>query len=99
MKIQFHHALEDVFGLFTVSVLVRRENEEVVHIDDEPSFGNHISKGIIHELLERCGRIGKSEEHYCWFEEAFVSDESSFPLVAVFDVDIVIAPVDIKLCE
>ena len=88
-----------MFGSFMVSVLVRRENEEVIHIDDEPSFSNHISKGIVHESLESCRRIGKSEEHYCWFEEAFVSDESSFPLVAIFDVDIVIAPADVKLCE
>ena len=97
MEVQLCHALEDAFGVFAVSIFVRREDKEVVHADDEPSFGDHVSEGVIHKLLERCGGIGKSKEHYCWFKEAFVCDEGSFPLVAVFDANIVISPVDVKL--
>ena len=99
MEVQFHHALEDVFGAFTMSVFIRREDKEVVHVDDEPSFSNHVSEGVVHKSLEHCGGVGKSKEHYHWFEEAFVCDEGSFPLMAIFDANIVVSPVDVKLGE
>ena len=70
-----------------------------IYINDEPSFSDHISKGVIHESLERCRRVGESKEHHGGFEESFVCDEGSFPLVAIFDADIVVSPADIKLSE
>ena len=91
--------LEDMFHSFMVSLFVWGEDEEVVHINDKPSFRNHVSEGIVHELLECCGRVGEPKEHYCWFEEAFVCDEGGLPLVAVFDANIVIAPADVKFGE
>ena len=99
MEVQLCHALEDMFGAFVMSVFVRREDKEVVHVDDEPSFGDHVSEGVVHKSLERCGGVGKSKEHYHWFEEAFVCDEGSFPLMAVFDANVVVSPVDVKLGE
>ena len=56
-------------------------------------------KGVIHELLEGGGRIGETKEHYGWFEESLMSNESSFPLVPIFDLDIVISPTDVKFGE
>jgi len=56
-------------------------------------------EGIIHELLESGGGIGETEEHDGGFEEAFVGNKGGFPLVSVFDSDIVIAPSDIELGE
>ena len=97
VEVQFRHALEDAFGAFTVGFLVRGEDKEVVHINDKPSFGNHVTERVVHEPLE-CGRgIGKSKEHYRRFEEAFVCDEGGLPLVAILDADIVVPPADIKL--
>ena len=84
---------------FTVGFFVWREDKEVIHINDEPSFSNHVSEGVIYELLESGWGIGESEEHDRWFKEAFVSDEGSLSLVAIFDVDIVVAPLDVKLGE
>jgi len=75
------------------------EDEEVVHIDDEPSFCDHISKGVVHESLESGGGVSEAKEHDGWFEEAFMSDEGGFPLVSVFDVDVVVAPSDIEFGE
>ena len=43
--------------------------------------------------------VGEPKEHYCWFEEAFVRDEGSLPLVAIFDADVVIVPADVKFGE
>ena len=99
MEVQFRHALEDAFSAFAVGFFVGRENKEVVHINDKPSFSDHVAEGVVHEPLE-CGRgVGKSEEHYCWFEEAFMCDESGLPLVTVLDADVVVPPADVKLSK
>ena len=99
MEIQFRHVLEDTFGAFTMGLFIRGEDKEVVHIDDEPSFCDHVLEGVVHESLERCWGIGESEEHHSWFDEAFMCDEGGLPLVAVLDVKVVVPPVDIKLGE
>ena len=99
MEVQFRHALEDTSDVFAMSVFVRGEDKEVVHIDDEPSFCDHVSEGVIHELLKSRWGIGESEEHHSWFKEAFMCDEGGLPLVAIFDANIVVPPADIKLGE
>ena len=43
-------------------------NEKVIHVNDEPSFGDHITERVIHELLEGGRRVGQPEEHDCGFE-------------------------------
>ena len=44
------------------------EYEEIVHVDDKPSFSDHISEGIIYETLE-CGReVVETEEHDSGFK-------------------------------
>ena len=78
---------------------IRGEDEEVVHIDDEPSFCDHISKGVVHESLESGRGVSEAKEHDGWFEEAFMSDEGGFPLMSVFDADVVVAPSDIEFDE
>ena len=74
-------------------------NEEVVHVYDKPSFCDHIAKGVIHEVLESGGGIGETKEHYGWFEESFMCDKGSFPLMPVFDLDIIVSPLNVKLGE
>ena len=74
-------------------------DKEVVHVYDEPSFCNHIPKGIRHESLKGGGGIGHAEEHDSGFVKSSVGDEGSFPLVAFFYSDIVISPSHIKLGE
>ena len=74
-------------------------DEEIIHIDNEPSFGNHIAEGVVHETLEGGGGVSKSEEHHGWFEKSFMGDEGCFPLVTVFDPYIVVSPSDVKFSE
>ena len=51
-----------------VGSLIRGEYKEVVHVDDEPSFNDHVSEGVIHEALE-CGRgVVETKEHNGGFE-------------------------------
>jgi hypothetical protein len=88
-----------MFGSFLMKFVIGGENEEVIHIDDEPSFSDHVSEGVIHESLEGRGGVGKSEEHYRGFKEAFVGDEGGLPLVSIFDSDIVVSPSNVELSE
>ncbi|KIN99908.1 hypothetical protein M404DRAFT_153916 [Pisolithus tinctorius Marx 270] len=75
------------------------EDEEVIHVDDQPSFSNHVLEGVIHESLEGGGGIAQSEEHDHGFKESFVHDERSFPLVSFLDTDIIVAQSYIHLRE
>ena len=50
-------------------------------------------------MLECGGGITETKEHDYGLKESFVGDESSFPLVAILDTNIVIPPSDIKLDE
>ena len=74
-------------------------NEKVVHVDDKLSFHDHIVKRVIHETLEGGGGIGETKEHHCRFEEPFMGDKGSFPLMSIFDSDIIVSPLDVELGE
>ena len=39
------------------------EYKDIVHVDDQPSFHDHVSKGGVHESLEGKQRVALSEEH------------------------------------
>ena len=74
-------------------------DEEIIHIDDEPSFSNHVAERVIHETLEGGGGVGKPEEHHGRFKKSFMGDEGCFPLVTVFDLYVVISPPYVELGE
>ena len=72
---------------------------QVVHIDLEPSLGNHVCENMIHERLKSQRSITETKEHYGGFEEAERSDECCFPLVFLSNVNVVISPLNVKLHE
>ena len=74
-------------------------DEEIIHIDNKPSFGNHIVEGVVHKTLESGGGVSESEEHHGRFKKSLMGDEGSFPLVTVLDSYVVISPLDVELCE
>ena len=74
-------------------------DKKVVHVNDEPSFGNHVAKGVVHESLESGGGVGEAEEHDGGFEESLVSDEGRFPLMTIFNLYVVISPSNIEFGE
>ena len=86
-----------MLGAFLMEGSVGGVDEEIIHIDDEPSFGNHVAEGVVHESLKGSGGVGESEEHYCGFEKPLMGDEGGFPLVTVFDPYIVVSPPDVEL--
>ena len=99
MQVELSHALEDMFGAFLMSRGVGGEDEEVVHIDDEPFFRDHVTEGVVHEPLKGGRGVGEVKEHDGGFKEAFVGDKGSLPLVSVLDSNIVVSPSDIKFGE
>ena len=72
---------------------------QVIHIDLEPSFGNHIGKNMIHERLKSRRGIAEPKKHYGGFKEAERGDERCFPLVFLPDANVVITPSNIKFSE
>ena len=76
---------------------VGRVDKKVIHVNNKPSFCNHIAKGAVHELLKGGRGISKAKEHYSWFKESLMGDKSGFPLVSILDTDIVISPMDVEL--
>ena len=50
-------------------------------------------------MLESGGGIGETKEHHSWFKESFMGDKGGFPLMPVFDSDIIVPPSNIKFGE
>ena len=74
-------------------------NEHVIHIDDEPSFSKFFFKDGIHHHLKHGWGVSHSEEHNGRFEQSFIGDECSFPLISVLYSDIIVSPTDIEFSE
>ena len=72
---------------------------QIIHIDLEPSLGDHVSKDMIHEHLKCWRGVAEAKEHYSGFKEAERSDEHCFPLVFLPNANVVIAPSNIKFGE
>ena len=97
MEVEFSHSLKDMAGSFSMGLWIWGGNEKVVHVDDEPSFSDHVSEGVVYESLECSGGVAKAEEHDGGFKESFVHDEGRFPLMTILDADIVVSPTNVKL--
>ena len=71
----------------------------VIHIDGEPSLSHFPMEYHIYHHLESGWRVGKAEEHDCGLKKSLWGEESSLPLVPIFDADIIVSPSDIKFSE
>ena len=74
-------------------------DEEVIHIDDKPSFSDHIAERVVHEPLKSGGGVGKPKEHDGRFEESLMGDEGCFPLVTILDPYVVVSPSHVEFSE
>ena len=93
------HALKNMESAESAYFRVIRKDENVIHVDDEPPLGDHVTERVIHEPLEGGRGAAKPKEHDSWFKESFVCDEGSLSLISIFDVDIVIFRSDVHLSE
>jgi hypothetical protein len=89
------------FTVLRIGLVVARfgMDGDVVHIYREPSLGHLSPEYRVHHHLKGGWRVGETEEHDCGFEKPLWSKEGSFPLITVFDTDIVVSPPDIELSE
>ncbi|EJF55305.1 hypothetical protein DICSQDRAFT_74684 [Dichomitus squalens LYAD-421 SS1] len=91
--------LVDSPSTFRVSGCILGEDQNVVHIDDNPSFVNHVLEKIVHHGLKGGGQVTKPKEHYCGFEESLLALEGCLPLVSVPDPNVVVARAQVHLRE
>ena len=49
--------MEDSFGAFSVKVMVGGGDEEVIHVNNKPSFSDHVSVQVVHESLKGSGGV------------------------------------------
>ena len=64
-------------------------NAQIVHVNFQPLFCDHVGKDMVHKGLEDGWSVTKSKEHDGWLKEAEVSDKCALPLVFFLDTDIV----------
>ena len=79
--------------------IIRGVNSHVVHVDLKPLLWEHICEDIVHESLEGGGSIAESKEHDGGFKESHGGDESSFPLIFLLDMNVVISPTNVEFGE
>ena len=92
--------LEHTLGVFMIEgYIILGVDSHVVHVDLKPPLQKHVCKDMVHESLESGGSIAEPQEHDGGFKESHVGNESSFPLVFLSDVNVVISPTNVKLGE
>ena len=74
-------------------------DHDVVHVDRPFPLIYEFHELIVHHRLKCRGGIRQAEEHDRGFKEAVAGFECCFPFVTLFDVDVVISPLDVELCE
>ena len=74
-------------------------NAEIIHIDLEPSFCNHIRENMIHKCLEGGRGVIETEKHDHRFIETKRSDKGCLPLIRLLNPNVVIPPTNVKLGE
>ncbi|KDQ20090.1 hypothetical protein BOTBODRAFT_76912, partial [Botryobasidium botryosum FD-172 SS1] len=55
----------------------------------------HVPEHIIHEVLERCRSIRKSEGHDLVLEVTIAGAERGFPFVSLLNTDVMISPLKV----
>ena len=99
MEVFLLHSLKYPLGSFLEFFQSFSTYQDIVHVDDEPSFCDHVSEGGVHNSLEGRWRVALAEEHHKQLIETIWSDECCFPLISFLDTNVVIPPLDIHLGE
>ena len=92
VEVLFLHSFKHLSGSFLTFFQGFSEYKDIVNVDDEPPFSDHVSEGGIHEGLEGQRGVALPEEHDQGFIEAIGSGKCSLPLISFLDVYVVIPP-------
>jgi hypothetical protein len=85
--------------LLVHSLIFFKGHDKIIHVDFQPSLCDLFLEDVIHHCLEGCWGVCEAKEHDSWLKESLACFKGGFPLVSLFDVDIVIAPSYIELRE
>jgi len=75
------------------------EDEDVVQVDTDHTFGDKVLEDVIHHSLEGGWAVSETKEHHQWFKKRSVGAEHGLPFVTFLDMDIIVPPADIELGE
>ena len=75
------------------------EDQDVIEVDNDHAIPNLNSENVVHHGLESGRRISESKEHNSGLKESLVRLEGCFPLISIFDADIIISPSHIEFSE
>jgi len=67
----------------------------IIHVYQDSTFHKWDQKQGIHHLLKDCRRIAKTKEHDYRFKKAKFGLEGCLLFISLFDLDIVVSPVNI----
>src|SRR5438477_4308453 len=72
------------------------KDEDIVHINTNASRIQNDFEANIDHTLKRSRSIAKTKKHDQRFEKASIRDKCSFPLITLFDPNIVISPANVN---
>jgi hypothetical protein len=75
------------------------KHEDVIQVNDKVLLVDKVREDSIHEGLESGRGIAEAEGYDEGFEEAKGAFKGSFSLIAFFNADVVVTPLDIKFSE
>ncbi len=98
-QVIFTETFQDLFCHLMMCGQVVREDWDAVEIDSQFALDDKIHEDVIHEHGEHAGRIQKTKEHDVWLEETMACHKRSLPLIASFNLNVVVPPAYVQLCE
>ena len=72
------------------------KDKDVVHVDDQPPFSDHVGEEVIHQRLKGGRGVTEPEEHDGGFKQSALACESGLPLVSFLDPDVVISSAEVQ---
>ena len=87
------------FGVFCKGSLIWCEDENIIHINDDDAFINHVEKDVIHHGLKSGWGVTHPKKHYGGFEKPPVCFKRCLPLIAISNSYIVIPPSNVEFGE
>jgi hypothetical protein len=75
------------------------KDEDVVKVNADNTFHNEVLKDVIHHGLEGGGGVSECEKHHQGLKQPTICAKCCLPLIAFLHPNIVVAPLNIKLCK
>jgi len=74
------------------------KDEDLIHIDQEPSFIDFVLADVVHHVLGGRWQVAKAKKHDYGFKKPFIRFEGCFPFISFFHPDIIVSPSKVELC-